>query len=454
MSTSLKVFFKGLSERMYKENDLSDITYALCLANLSFRQFFLDFFFRGKFRLKRGCDVEFTREWNDGDNNRPDFKIEDRRLGKYYIEVKKWDRNQHFEPYLQSIKVQHRKDYGASMSDEDAARHIGYISAYRITQIEYPQCVNFEVRTWSELYEDLKAYDFLGDDSIRAYGEYLQIVCGIQGDLDSYRFRLDDFKNVKEFLKALNEAVKNSGNKIYSRRSGFIRNCRAGTFFEISNYYGSPVWGWVGAYFSDSKVEVVVDFEDKVGWGRAVCDKFGRAPCEDGKTIWYYASEGGHLYFYMTDKDGGDVKKFLERVLQEIQEPYKAELAMPRERSTQTIAQQFGYMLAMRKFPSIMEREDFSVDGFELEWSSRDDSEVQGQHCGRYFTVNTSGASSRHSWDGWAGVLYSERKPKFVIQIKGVSGYETQCEIKEQPDMKAIVAEFKERLKEFISNRM
>lgn len=34
-----------MAERAYKENDLSDVTYALLEANKAFRQFFLDFFF-------------------------------------------------------------------------------------------------------------------------------------------------------------------------------------------------------------------------------------------------------------------------------------------------------------------------------------------------------------------------------------------------------------------------
>ena len=157
MSTNINDFFKGLSERMYKENDLSDITYAMCVANSSFRQFFLDFFFRREFRLE-GHDVEFTREWDDGHGNRPDFLIEDKSLGKFYIEVKVWDKNQHFPQYLESIKDHHKEDDNFHMSDQDAARHIGYIAAYKITQREYPECSDFEVRTWGDLHDELKLY--------------------------------------------------------------------------------------------------------------------------------------------------------------------------------------------------------------------------------------------------------------------------------------------------------
>ena len=42
--TDLNKFFKALSERAYKENGLSDVTYSMCESNKVFRQFFLDFF--------------------------------------------------------------------------------------------------------------------------------------------------------------------------------------------------------------------------------------------------------------------------------------------------------------------------------------------------------------------------------------------------------------------------
>ena len=48
MSTNMEALARGLSERMWKENDLSDMTYALCVGNREFFQFFLDFFFRDR----------------------------------------------------------------------------------------------------------------------------------------------------------------------------------------------------------------------------------------------------------------------------------------------------------------------------------------------------------------------------------------------------------------------
>ena len=45
MKSTLNDFFEVLATRMGKENDLSDMTYALCEANQGFRRFFIEYFF-------------------------------------------------------------------------------------------------------------------------------------------------------------------------------------------------------------------------------------------------------------------------------------------------------------------------------------------------------------------------------------------------------------------------
>lgn len=44
MLTNQELFFTGLGDRFWKENDLSDVTYAMCRGSNVFFQFFLDFF--------------------------------------------------------------------------------------------------------------------------------------------------------------------------------------------------------------------------------------------------------------------------------------------------------------------------------------------------------------------------------------------------------------------------
>lgn len=41
----IKLFLENLSYRMFKENDVSDITWALCNTSPRFRDYFLHYFF-------------------------------------------------------------------------------------------------------------------------------------------------------------------------------------------------------------------------------------------------------------------------------------------------------------------------------------------------------------------------------------------------------------------------
>ena len=94
-------FFKELSQRMYKENDLSDIIYALCESNLQFKQFFLDFFFKDKGLMAANVTLEREVQYEDG--SRPDFvirRLKDREEEVFFVENKIWDRSHHFAQYI------------------------------------------------------------------------------------------------------------------------------------------------------------------------------------------------------------------------------------------------------------------------------------------------------------------------------------------------------------------
>ena len=74
--TNINKFFEYLAERKYHENDLSDITYALCYANDNFRKCFLNFCFKDE---NDSVDIDtrdLTREYSIEDS-RPDFYFHD-----------------------------------------------------------------------------------------------------------------------------------------------------------------------------------------------------------------------------------------------------------------------------------------------------------------------------------------------------------------------------------------
>ena len=64
-------FFSALAERKHNENDLSDITYALCYSDDEFCRFFLHFCFDEEIKT-----FDLTREYQR-DSSRPDFYFHD-----------------------------------------------------------------------------------------------------------------------------------------------------------------------------------------------------------------------------------------------------------------------------------------------------------------------------------------------------------------------------------------
>ena len=85
---------------MNKENDLSDITWALCNASHKFKEVFLKFFFP---EIQISPDVVIEREISK-DDSRPDFVIHNG-SELYIIENKINDQAHHFGQYEKAFKV-------------------------------------------------------------------------------------------------------------------------------------------------------------------------------------------------------------------------------------------------------------------------------------------------------------------------------------------------------------
>ena len=92
-------FFSLLSTRQRNENHLSDITWAMCESCPEFKHYFLAFFFGENPEFKR---VSMQRECSRG-KSRSDFYF---KIGEqeYIIENKIYDRNDHFDQYIEDFK--------------------------------------------------------------------------------------------------------------------------------------------------------------------------------------------------------------------------------------------------------------------------------------------------------------------------------------------------------------
>lgn len=129
--TSLSVVLEKLSERFKYENDISDITYTLFNADSDFKRIFLEVVFPGSCFDK----ILFVQREFLENNGRPDFIIETESQ-KYLIEVKKWDKNHHFEQYEIGFP-----DYKRA-----------YITNYKIDFVEKEKYKSAYIfHTWEEL---------------------------------------------------------------------------------------------------------------------------------------------------------------------------------------------------------------------------------------------------------------------------------------------------------------
>ena len=429
MSTNVEGFLSGLSERMWKENDLSDVTYALCVGNVEFRQFFLDFFFR-KANLC-ATEVDISREWCDGEGNRPDFCIRGKDGKHFFVEVKLWDGNLHFESYSKGLQ--------SLNGNMEFAENLAYIAAYKIDANVMSGCNS--IHTWYDFYKELEQLSFLNDSVIKGYGGYIYAVAGLHdesqadSDIREYKsFNPNDFVAVRNFMKSLDSAIANyKGVDAYTRSDRcFRRGCRMGRFFEVKNFKdGLSVWGWIGAYYNYGDPEICVWFEDRPGWGKLVCDRFrdeysGNKPVTD---TWYYEGEGGNLYFYMLDSDK-DISTFFNRVLEKIRSDNTSSSPL----NNDDLKKKYKPLLSMRRFPLWIERNFFNnlqIDDCVVIVDASGDSEDPYNHCGRYFTIEKqlkqNCGGKKQQLKGWVGVLFGENenaidKPQVELQFLRETG--------------------------------
>lgn len=164
-NSSLLQFFGGLASYFRKENDLSDVTVALCNADDDFKAIFLTFFFP---QIKVSEVSDILREVPDDSvkDSRVDILIntKDENI-RYLVEVKIYDQNHHFGQYETAYKV--------------PKEQFGYITNYRCKKEGYI------IKTWEEFYNNHCKNS--NNPLIKAYGEYLKNVCGI----DRYTEKMD-----------------------------------------------------------------------------------------------------------------------------------------------------------------------------------------------------------------------------------------------------------------------
>lgn len=405
----LSSFFSALAERAYKENDLSDVTYALLEANKAFRQFFLDFFF--PYEGIEGEKIVIEREHVIGDS-RPDFWI---RNGNevYLVEVKIWDGGHHFEQYNEILRKENSRD--------ECWARLGYIANYSLRDVNVcaggtnrkASEIGCGLHTWEEFSNRLSSCDCFSDPLVRGYLGYLKRICPHDDfDWQAWPKDLNDFNSVKEFYNDLSRAIQAACCKVYSSSRASFDRTRLGQFFEWS-YNGKPVWGWLGVYYTNNGAELCVEFEDREGWGRPVCEVVRQHQP--------LAVKDGVLRFYYEGQPPFDeaVSGFFHKILSEIERGVSG-LGVPAESRTHEKC-----LLAMKAFPMLLDTlfremeelfraKDSPIGVYDFVPSDTRDQVKPAEFCGRYFELIPKDKDNQPlEWEasklrGWMGILYSD----------------------------------------------
>lgn len=409
MSADLNLFFEALAARAYKENDLSDVTYAMCQSDSVFKKFFLDFFFPNANLSAE--DAIFERE-HSANNGRPDFWIRVNNT-TYIVEVKIWDGSHHFGQYKEMLKKEN------NCKEDGAWQYLGYITNYELKHDSVP------VKTWKDMHEKLKLKNGFDDPIIIAYMSYVKSVCGFETcNIDNFEFNPEDFKYIQTLCQEIDKCVdddKNKKIKAYNCSVNFKTKCWMGRHFELKDFKdGKSIWGFLGVTYKDEIANICVSFRDQSGWAKLLCDQYRKEieKCKDSA----FTYKDSHLYFYMREKNE-TIEAFFNAVLATV----KGSEKWDGER------QQFPKLIAMKKMPLYLEQTFFNVtkDDYTVCLAEdQKDSEAPSLYCGRYFEIvpTKSSDSLREIVRGWVGAFFcqKEEKWKFIIQIWDGRKYETK----------------------------
>lgn len=307
----IESFLDILSGRKRSENDLSDITWALCLSSHSFQTLFLNFFFPDSEFLNI---TRFEREKSEGDS-RPDFLIENDGI-IYLIECKIYDRNHHFDQYTSTFNIPNNR--------------LAYITNYKMTQN------GFVVKTWEDFY-DYVTNNLPESENEKAlwtgYLKYLKSVCSIIKI--TKKMDLKGMHSLYSFTELLKKLVNRTETE-FELRSNSNKTTQgvngiSGCYFEIkySKDLIKTTWAWIGIYYERENPLICLGFEDKQGWGKPVYelldrqlekierDEFCTKPYREDGAIWFELTDEKHKEFDTITIEGQKqiIKEFIDRVI-------------------------------------------------------------------------------------------------------------------------------------------
>lgn len=223
-------FFEYLAERMRRENDLSDVTYGLCKSNKDFQNLFLSFCF------DEIIDTDdLTREFAVADS-RPDFYFHDNITKKECVlEVKIYDRNQHFEQY--QTRFPNAK--------------YAFIANYKFENRE-----KWTIKTWEDFYNLLSKSEIKSEPIISGYLQYLKSVINIR---EFKKMNLNECTSLPTLLHNLKVILIQEYNFVEYNSGKSFSMYYYGQFFLKNDLYF-----WIGIFLPDNNL--YIGFNDSDYW--------------------------------------------------------------------------------------------------------------------------------------------------------------------------------------------
>ena len=230
MCETLNLFFEAMADRLNNENDLSDITYALCKSDDEFRKFFLEYCFEESINTD-----DLIREYADG-SSRPDFYFIDRQNNERLIEVKINDRNQHFAQYnrqFPNAKYAYISNYVINMEE--------------LSEDDKKAFSRWKIKTWFDFYKKLSKATVKENELVIGYLYYLKKVINIR------EFKKMDIRKTGSLPDFISNLIKIVSDKGYYEYNGAksINEDYFGKFFCKDNFYF-----WFGLYLHDEKIYI------------------------------------------------------------------------------------------------------------------------------------------------------------------------------------------------------
>jgi len=307
-------FFELLSERLYQENNLSDITWALLNISSLFRKFFIEFFFDNKKVINNINEIVETsviyREYSVNDS-RPDFYIESAKQS-FIVEVKKYDNDYHFQKYYKNFK-----DSGKAL-----------ISINKLTSSNQVNGKNsgFTMKTWSEFYFELEnkkeSINDIEQSLIEGYLQYLKKSCYI---INYKKMKLESLNSLYLFNNKIKEIIERNECEVYSKAKSFDENF-SGWFFKIK-IKSAIIYPWFGITYNDEEINILVELRAGDNWCGDI-KKFNDIKDNDSFEL---INNGDTISFFMPKKifanilkqDKNDQIKTLEDFFSEIKKELK-----------------------------------------------------------------------------------------------------------------------------------